>query len=169
MSTRQYCSRTDIPSINLARNLESLELAYWNQGLANYSDSDFSAAGLDGYRDYVTQFRDHEIVHFTVLNNAAGGGFTNCTYDTFDVYDIPSFLAQGQVVTSVGEGAFIGALGSKFARAAGRLVLSTENQLSQGRSVLRCDTDYIRVDQPHAEAEWGLDPRQRSAPKLQAP
>lgn len=101
------------PSINLARNLESLELAYWNQGLDNYTDADFASAGLDGYRDYIRQFRDHEIVHFTVLNDAAGGGFTNCTYDTFDVYDIPTFLAQGQVVTSVGEGAFIGALGSE--------------------------------------------------------
>ena len=101
-------------SINLARNLESLELAYWNQGLENYTDADFSNAGLDGYRDYIRQFRDHEIVHFTVLNDAAGGGFQNCTYNTFDVYDIPSYLAQGQVVTTVGEGAFIGALGSEL-------------------------------------------------------
>ena len=52
-------------------------------------------------------------MHFTVLNDAAGGGFQNCTYNTFDVYDIPSYLAQGQVVTTVGEGAFIGALGSE--------------------------------------------------------
>lgn len=119
----------DFEIINLARNLESLELAYWNQGLDNYTDADFSAAGLDGYRDYVRQFRDHEIVHFTVLNDAAGGGFENCTYNTFDVYDIPSFLAQGQVVTSVGEGAFIGALGklsSPMLRQSGGSILGNE-------------------------------------------
>lgn len=127
--TDETANELDFEIINLARNLESLELAYWNQGLENYTDADFASAGLDGYRDYIRQFRDHEIVHFTVLNDAAGGGFENCTYNTFDVYDIPSYLAQGQVVTSVGEGAFIGALGkltNPMLRQSGGSILGNE-------------------------------------------
>lgn len=45
----------------------SPELAYWNQGLDNYTDADFSQAGLDGFRNFLYDFRDHEIGHFTVL------------------------------------------------------------------------------------------------------
>ena len=43
------------------------ELNYWNQGLDNFTDSDFSNAGYDGLRTYVELFRDQEIAHFTAL------------------------------------------------------------------------------------------------------
>ncbi|WWD17716.1 hypothetical protein CI109_102157 [Kwoniella shandongensis] len=97
----------DYSILNLARNLESLELAYWNQGLDNFTEADFEAAGYPGFRTYLELFRDQEIAHFTVLNDALGGGFTNCTY-TFPVTTPEMLLAMGQVVTTVGEGAFIG-------------------------------------------------------------
>lgn len=100
----------DFEIVNLARNLESLELNFWNSILNNYTDSDFSSAGYDGLRNYITQFRNTEIVHFTLLNDADGGGFKNCTYDTYGTSDLTSALMLGQVFTSVGEGAFIGAL-----------------------------------------------------------
>ena len=64
---RNQVADLDFELVNLARNLESLELAYWNQGLDNYTDQDFADAGYDGLRDYIRQFRDHEIGHFTVL------------------------------------------------------------------------------------------------------
>ena len=116
--------------INLARNLESLgplshpayhayhsppELNYWNQVLANYTDADFTNQNFTGFRTYVELFRDQEIAHFTALNMAAGGGFTNCTYTFPGITDIKSALAMAQVVTTVGEGAFIGALGCESA------------------------------------------------------
>lgn len=46
-------------------------------------------------------------------SEAAGYGFENCSYNTFGVDNVQAYLAQGQVVTTIGEGAFIGALGSK--------------------------------------------------------
>ncbi|WWC86405.1 uncharacterized protein L201_001281 [Kwoniella dendrophila CBS 6074] len=97
----------DFEIINLARNLESLELNYWNQGLKNFTDEDFNNAGYQGFRTYLELFRDQEIAHFTVLNEAAGEGFENCTY-TFPVNTPYDLLAVGQVITTVGEGAFIG-------------------------------------------------------------
>ncbi|WVQ62026.1 uncharacterized protein L199_000159 [Kwoniella botswanensis] len=99
----------DYEIINLARNLESLELNYWNQGLKNFTESDFDNAGYKGFRQYLELFRDQEIAHFTVLNEAAGEGFENCTY-TFPVTTPYDLLSVGQVVTTVGEGAFIGGI-----------------------------------------------------------
>jgi len=60
-------SYADDYSVNLARNLESLELNYWNQGLDNFTDADFSAAGYEGIRDFIELFRDQEVAHFTAL------------------------------------------------------------------------------------------------------
>ncbi|CAD6565827.1 MAG: hypothetical protein TREMPRED_001816 [Tremellales sp. Tagirdzhanova-0007] len=108
---RATLDHADFEIINLARNLESLELNLWNQGLNNYTDADFAAANLTCFRNYITLFRDQEIAHFTALNDALGGNFTNCTY-TFPVDNVTQFITLGQVITSVGEGAFIGASGN---------------------------------------------------------
>lgn len=114
---RQALDAMDFQIVNLARNLESLELNYWNQGLDNFTDADFNNAGYKGFRTYLELFRDQEIAHFTVLNAAAGGGFTNCTYK-FPVTNVTQLIQVGQVITSVGEGAFIGALGNLSSPAA---------------------------------------------------
>ena len=45
-------------------------------------------------------------------SDALGGNFTNCTY-TFPVTNVTQFIKLGQVITTVGEGAFIGAIASK--------------------------------------------------------
>ncbi|RXK39263.1 hypothetical protein M231_03483 [Tremella mesenterica] len=69
-----------------------------------------------------------EIAHFTVLNNAAGGGFKNCTYK-FPVTTPKDLLTVSQVITTVGEAAFIGASGNltdPAARQAGASILSNE-------------------------------------------
>ncbi|KAK4685618.1 hypothetical protein P7C73_g4526, partial [Tremellales sp. Uapishka_1] len=107
--TPRALDNMDFQIVNLARNLESLELNLWNQGLKNFTDADFSAAGFDNFIPYLTLFRDQEIAHFTILNEAAGGGFKNCTYK-FPVTTPAELIAFGQVVTTVGEGAFLGAL-----------------------------------------------------------
>ncbi|KAL7420733.1 hypothetical protein Q5752_004684 [Cryptotrichosporon argae] len=99
----------DYEIINLARNLESLELALWNQGLNNFTDDAFNSSGFAGLRPYIQYFRDQEIDHFTVIQEALGDNFTNCTYD-FPIGSVSDLFTFGQVVTSVGEGAFIGAL-----------------------------------------------------------
>lgn len=52
---------------NPVLNLPSAELNYWNQGLDNFTDADFDAAGFTGFRTYLELFRDQEIAHFTVL------------------------------------------------------------------------------------------------------
>ncbi|WWD09572.1 hypothetical protein V865_007700 [Kwoniella europaea PYCC6329] len=118
----------DYEIINLARNLESLELNYWNQGLKNFTESDFDNAGYKGFRQYLELFRDQEIAHFTVLNEAAGEGFENCTY-TFPVTTPYDLLSVGQVVTTVGEGAFIGGIANLTdspARQTGGTILGNE-------------------------------------------
>jgi hypothetical protein len=43
------------------------ELNLWNQGLQNFTDAEFDAAGFTGFGEYLKLFRDQEIVHFTVL------------------------------------------------------------------------------------------------------
>ncbi|OCF33920.1 hypothetical protein I317_07848 [Kwoniella heveanensis CBS 569] len=182
----------DFEIINLARNLESLELNYWNQGLANFTDDDFNNAGYQGFRQYLELFRDQEIAHFTVLkwvssssssgphlllyqycpehghhsscqdkeeltkstspqslssslrmySEAAGGGFKNCTYK-FPVTTPYDLLAVGQVVTTVGEGAFIGGvanLTSSPARQTGASILGNE---ARQNSLLR---QYLGLD-----------------------
>ncbi|WRT64309.1 uncharacterized protein IL334_001241 [Kwoniella shivajii] len=132
----------DFEIINLARNLESLELNYWNQGLANFTDDDFNNAGYQGFRQYLELFRDQEIAHFTVLNEAAGGGFKNCTYK-FPVTTPYDLLSVGQVVTTVGEGAFIGGvanLTSSPARLTGASILGNE---ARQNSLLR---QYLGLD-----------------------
>jgi hypothetical protein len=111
--TSAVLNEMDFEIINLARNLESLELAYWNQALTNFSAADWNNANYTGAYDIITLFRDQEIAHFTVLNELAGGNFTNCTY-TFDTPTPMAVLAMAQVVTTVGEGAFIGAEGSEW-------------------------------------------------------
>lgn len=62
---------------------------------------------------YVVNFRNTEIQHFEALNAAAGGNFTNCTYTFPGAFDnLTQFWSMAQIVTSVGEGAFIGAQGN---------------------------------------------------------
>ncbi|RXK39266.1 hypothetical protein M231_03486 [Tremella mesenterica] len=61
--SKRNLDRTDFQIINLARNLESLELALWNQALTNFTDADFSKAGYTGFRRYIELFRDQEIAH----------------------------------------------------------------------------------------------------------
>ncbi|WVF70323.1 hypothetical protein IAT40_005113 [Kwoniella sp. CBS 6097] len=132
----------DFEIINLARNLESLELNYWNQGLTNFTDDDFNNAGYQGFRQYLELFRDQEIAHFTVLNEAAGEGFQNCTYK-FPVTTPYDLLAVGQVVTTVGEGAFIGGvanLTNSPARQTGASILGNE---ARQNSLLR---QYLGLD-----------------------
>ncbi|WVR06023.1 hypothetical protein IAU60_003051 [Kwoniella sp. DSM 27419] len=126
--TRNNLQGLDFEIINLARNLESLELNFWNQGLDNFTDQDFNDAGYNGFREYLTLLRDQEIAHFTVLNDAAGGGFKNCTYK-FPVTTPYDLLSVGQVITTVGEGAFIGGvanLTSSPARLTGAEIIGNE-------------------------------------------
>ncbi|EIW72536.1 hypothetical protein TREMEDRAFT_58708 [Tremella mesenterica DSM 1558] len=119
--SKRNLDKTDFQIINLARNLESLELALWNQALTNFTDADFAKAGYTGFRKYIELFRDQEIAHFT-------GGFKNCTYK-FPVTTPKELLTVSQVITTVGEAAFIGASGNltdPAARQAGASILSNE-------------------------------------------
>ncbi|ORY34300.1 ferritin-like domain-domain-containing protein [Naematelia encephala] len=141
----------DYEIINLARNLESLELNLWNQGLDNYTDADYASAGFPGLRPIIELFRNQEIAHFTVLNfNPAP--FKNCTYK-FPVDDISSFLTLSQVITTVGEGAFIGASGnltSGAARQVGAEIIGNEaRQNSYIRETIGLDFfNAINFDTP---------------------
>jgi len=67
----------DFQIVNLARNLESLELALWNQGLNNFTDAQFASANYTGFRNYIKLFRDQEIAHFTVLKWVSRFSFDN--------------------------------------------------------------------------------------------
>ncbi|KAK8866082.1 hypothetical protein IAR55_001233 [Kwoniella newhampshirensis] len=145
-------SGLDYSILNLARNLESVELNYWNQGLANFTEADFDSAGYTGFYTYLKLFRDQEIAHFTVLNDALGGGFTNCTYK-FPVTTPQELLTVAQVVTTVGEGAFIGGIANLTdspSRQSGGAILGNEaRQNSLLRQFLGLDFfNAVNLDTP---------------------
>lgn len=119
----------------LAANLELLELSLWNQGLSKYS-SEFRSTFGGQYLDYIRLHRLQETDHFQVvqsaLSEAGGKKVSNCTYvgcwlcafcggcvlkdwtgQVFPtIYDAASFNKQAQVITAVGEAAYLGTAGS---------------------------------------------------------
>ena len=55
--------------LNYALTLEYLEAAFYKEGLANYTEADFEAAGFYGVRDDVVAIGGHEQTHATFLNS----------------------------------------------------------------------------------------------------
>lgn len=53
--------------LNYALTLEYLEAAFYKEALANYTETDFEAAGFVGIRENIVQIGSHEQSHATFL------------------------------------------------------------------------------------------------------
>lgn len=111
--TKRATGPTDADILNYALTLEHLEDAFYRQGLANFTEADFKAAGYgsDVYGRIKTISSD-EATHVSFLTSAltAAGAkpVAECTY-AFGVTSVQSFLATASVLEGVGVSAYLGA------------------------------------------------------------
>ncbi|KAK8175991.1 Ferritin/ribonucleotide reductase [Phyllosticta citrichinensis] len=109
---RQESGPTDVDILQYALTLEHIEAAFYAQGLQNFTQADFAAAGYDStfYNNLATVAKD-EADHVDFLTTAISGvGSTPvqaCTY-AFGVTDVKGFLATASLLEGVGVSAYLG-------------------------------------------------------------
>jgi hypothetical protein len=100
--TKRATGPTDAEILNYALTLEHLENNFYMQGLANFTEADFKAAGFGSdVRSRIATIGSDETEHVKFLS-------AECTYD-FGVTSVQSFLATASVLEGVGVSAYLGA------------------------------------------------------------
>ncbi|CAJ2505074.1 Uu.00g124680.m01.CDS01 [Anthostomella pinea] len=100
----------DIDILNYALTLEYLERRFYQEGLANYTQQDFAAAGFDSvfYNNLKTIYYDEQ-QHVSFLSGALGANATKEASYYFPSTDAASFVALASVLEGVGVSAYLGA------------------------------------------------------------
>lgn len=100
---KQAPAITDVDILNYALILEHLEDKFYREGLQNYSQSAFVAAGFaDPFYDNLCEVSKDETTHVSFLTTALGSAaVAECTYD-FPSTDPASFVALASVLEGVG-------------------------------------------------------------------
>ena len=111
--TKRATGPTDDVILNYALTLEHLENTFYRQGLANFTEADFKAAGFDSdVYNRIKTIGSDEAQHVSFLSGAltAAGAkpVKECTY-AFGVTSVQSFLATASVLEGVGVSAYLGA------------------------------------------------------------
>ncbi|KAI0329769.1 hypothetical protein GY45DRAFT_1304127 [Cubamyces sp. BRFM 1775] len=129
-------SPTDISVLTFALTLEHLENAFYTQGLAKYSESDFQKDGLPAWvRGRFVQIAEHESEHVKYLTQALGDLAPQpCEYSFPD--DSPkTFAAMSMIFETVGASAYLGSAKSlvdnaDYLTAAGSILAVESRQAS---------------------------------------
>ncbi|KAI0658103.1 ferritin-like domain-containing protein [Cubamyces menziesii] len=129
-------SQTDISVLTFALTLEHLENAFYKQGLAKYSESDFQKDGLPAWvRGRFAQIAQHETEHVKYLTQALGDLAPQpCEYSFPD--DSPkTFAAMSMIFETVGASAYLGSAKSladnaDYLTAAGSILAVESRQAS---------------------------------------
>lgn len=111
--TKRATGPTDDVILNYALTLEHLENNFYREGLANFTEADFKAAGFDAeVYGRIKTISSDEATHVSFLSGAltAAGAkpVKECTY-AFGVTSVQSFLATASVLEGVGVSAYLGA------------------------------------------------------------
>ena len=108
---------SDATILNYALTLEHLEAEFYRQGLANYTEAQFTAAGFTDKNFYadlkqIAADENSHVAFLTTALKAAGANATaQCTY-SFPSTDAASFLAVASILEGVGVSAYLGAAAS---------------------------------------------------------
>jgi len=99
--------------LNYALTLEHLENTFYQQGLANFTQAQFAAAGYDAtFYKNLQEISSDESTHVKFLTSAlqaAGAPATApCNY-AFGVTNVQSFIATANILEGVGVSAYLGA------------------------------------------------------------
>ncbi|KAK0663574.1 hypothetical protein DIS24_g1107 [Lasiodiplodia hormozganensis] len=110
---KRQSAPTDADILQYALTLEHLENAFYKEGLSNYTEADFAAAGYDStfYNNIKTVGSDESAhVDFLTKGLTAAGAtpVKPCTY-AFGATDVKTFLATAAILEGVGVSAYLGA------------------------------------------------------------